>query len=251
MNTTPRRRLTAFALAVAFSASCVALAQQGGQGQGGQGGQGQGGQQTREQAQRAEQQLDRDRDLDRTRDKDRLHTQDQLHLRDQQQLRDQDIYGSALMSTAEREQYRQRLEAVQTDQEWARLRAEHQEQMQTRARTQNATLEAPLYGQYLLTTQEQARHREQLRTAQNEQARIALRAENQEMVRNRARELGVDAPAQLYGQQLMTEQEQQQLRQRLQAASDQERQRLQNEHRTQMQARAREHQIPLDELEPE
>lgn len=253
MKTPQRQRLAALVLAIGLSGSCVAIAQQGGQGQGGQGqGQGHGGEQTREQAQRAEQQLDRDRDLDRIRDQDRTQTQDQLHLRDQEQLRDQDIYGSALMSSAEREQYRQRLQAVQTDQEWAQLRAQHQEQMQTRARTQNAALEPPIYGQHLLTTQEQARYREQLRTAQNEQARIAVRAENQEMVRTRARELGVEAPAQLYGQQLMTEQEQQQLRQRLQAAtSDQERQRLQAEHRTQMQARAREHQVPVDELEPE
>jgi hypothetical protein len=251
MSTQQRQRLAAFVLAIGLTGSCVAIAQQGGQGQGGQG-QDQGGQQTREQAQRAEQQLDRDRDLDRTRDQDRTQAQDQLHLRDQEQLRDEDIYGSALMSTAEREQYRQRLQAVQTDPEWAQLRAQHQEQMQARARTQNATLDPPIYGQHMLTTQEQARYREQLRTAQNEQARIAVRAENQEMVRNRARELGVDAPAQLYGQQLMTEQEQQQLRQRLQtAANDQERQRLQNEHRTQMQARAREHQVPVDDLEPE
>lgn len=242
MSTPQRPQLAAFVLAIGLSGSCVAFAQHGGQDQ--------GGQQNREQAQRAEQQLDRDRDL--TRDRDRTQTQDQLHVRDQEQLHDEDIYGTGLMSTAEREQYRQRLQAVRTDQEWAQLRAQHEEQMQTRARTKNATLDPPIYGQYMLTKEEQARYRERLHTAQNEQARIAVRAENQEMVRNRARELGMDAPAPLYGQQMMTEQEQQQLRQRLQAAAnDQERQQLQNEHRTQMQERAREHQVPVEELEPE
>ena len=252
MQASHRVLLTTWALTIVMTGAGAALAQQGGQGQGGQGQGGQQGGQTGEQARRAEQQIDRDRDLDRTRDQDRDQTQDRLHQQDQQQLRDEDIYGSALMSAAEHEQYRQRLQAVQTDQEWARLRAQHQEEMQVRARTQNATLEPPIYGQYMLTTQEQARYREQLRAAQNEQARIALRTEQQQMVHNRARELGVDAPSQLYGQQLMTEQEQEQLRQRMQTAtSDQERQRIQSEHRSQMQERAREHQVPLDELEPE
>lgn len=245
-------RLVALVLAIGLSGgSGVVVAQQGGQG-----GQGSGQQrdqsQSGQQAGRAEQQLDRDRDVDRTRDQDRTRTRDQLHLADQQQLRDQDIYGSALMSTAEREQYRQRLQTVQTDAEWAQLRAQHQEQMQARARAQNANIDPPIYGQHMLTTQEQARYREQLRTAQNEQARIKVRTEQQEGLRMRARELGVDVPQPLYGQQLMTEQEQERLRQRLQAAtSDQERQRVENEHRQQMQARAREHQIPLDELEAE
>jgi len=156
------------------------------------------------------------------------------------------------MSTAEREQYRQRLQSVQTDNEWAQLRAQHQEQMQARARTQNANIDPPIYGQHMMTAQEQTRYREQLRTAQDEQARISVRARHEEAIRTRARELGLDAPQRLYGQQLMTEQEQERLRQRLQTAtSDQERQRLQDEHRREMQARAREHQIPLDELDPE
>ena len=66
----------------------------------------------------------------------------------------------------------------------------------------------------------------------------------------RAGEQGVDLPAPLYGQQLMTDQEREQLRERLrEAATEQERERLRAQHREQMQERARENQIPLSELE--
>ena len=154
------------------------------------------------------------------------------------------------MTAAEREQYREQMQSATTDQEWARLRAEHQEQMQTRALERGVSLPAPPYGQHLLTVREQERYRERLENARNEQARIALRAEHQQAMRARARELGVELPSPLYGQQLMTDQEQAQLRDRLRAAAtEQERRRLQDEHREQMQERAREHRIPLDELE--
>jgi hypothetical protein len=70
------------------------------------------------------------------------------------------------------------------------------------------------------------------------------------MVQARARELGVELPARLCGQQLMTDTEQERFREQLRAATtEQERQRLQDQHRAAMQQRAREHQIPVDELE--
>jgi hypothetical protein len=39
------------------------------------------------------------------------------------------------------------LQNAGTDQKWARLRLQHQEQMLARAQTRRATLEPPLYGQ--------------------------------------------------------------------------------------------------------
>jgi hypothetical protein len=202
MATIRHKQLAALALTIGLSATGVAVAQ--GPGGGGSGQQREQQGQPGQPAGHGEQQLGRDRDVDRTHDQDRDRTQDQLHLMDQQQLRDQDIYGSALMSTAEREQYRQRLQTVQTDNEWARARA----------RTQNTSIDPPIYGQHMMTTQEQARYREQLRSAQDEQARISVRARHEEAIRTRARELGLAAPQRLYGQQLMTEQEQERLRER-------------------------------------
>ncbi len=175
---------------------------------------------------------DRDRDQDRDaadRDRQQDRDRDATHLKDQDRLRDRDIYGSALMSATERDQYRDGLRAATSDREWAQVRAAHQEQMQARARERGIDLDPPLYGQYLLTAREQARYGNQVRTARTEQAKIQLRQEHQEMVRTRARELGVDLQAPVYGQQLMTEREQAQYRERLQAAtSAQERERLQN-----------------------
>jgi hypothetical protein len=236
-------------VALAFAAASQAYSQ--GQREPGEGQQREQTQSGGPQQSRGEQQVDRDRDQDRTQDRDRDQTRDRLHVQDATQIRDQDLYGSSLMSSAEREQYRQRLQSATTDQEWARAGSEHQEQMQMRARTQNAAIEPPIYGQYMLTTEEQARYREQLRTATNEQARIRVREQEQNTVRARAGELGVAAPDPIYGQQLMTEQEQQQYRDRVRAATgEQDRQRIQAEHRTQMQERARQHQIPVDDLEP-
>ena len=153
------------------------------------------------------------------------------------------------MTRDELEQYRERLRSVTTDRDWARLRAEHQEQMQARARERNVDLAPPIYGQYLLTTREQAQYRARVEKAGTEQARIAAREEHQEIVRNRARALGVDLPAPLYGQQLMTEQEQAQYRERLRtAAGEQAREQLENQHRQTMQERARQNGVPLDQL---
>jgi hypothetical protein len=71
--------------------------------------QGQGGQQQQQQ-----QQQDRDRDRDR--------------------VGDQGIYGSDLMSEEERTQYRSRLNNAKSDEEKTQLRAEHQLEIQNRAR---------------------------------------------------------------------------------------------------------------------
>lgn len=244
------RTLKAALVALALATGSQAYSQ--GQGEPGQGQQREQTQSGGTQQNRGEQQIDRDRDQDRTQDRDRDQTRDRLHVQDAAQIRDEDLYGSSLMSSAEREQYRQRLQTATTDQEWARLGSQHQEQMQTRARTQNAAIDPPIYGQYMLTTEEQARYREQLRTATNEQARIRVREQQQNTVQARARELGVPAPDPIYGQQLMTEQEQQQYRDRVRATTgEQDRQRIQSEHRAQMQERARQHQVPVDDLEPQ
>jgi hypothetical protein len=248
----PRNHRTLQTALVALALATGSQAYSQGHGEPGQGQQREQTQSGGPQQSRGEQQIDRDRDQDRTQDRDRDQTRDRLHVQDATQIRDQDLYGSSLMSSAEREQYRQRLQSATTDQEWARVGSEHQEQMQMRARTQNAAIEPPIYGQYMVTTEEQARYREQLRTATNEQARIRVREQQQSTVQARARELGVAAPDPIYGQQLMTEQEQQQYRDRVRAVTgEQERQRVQNEHREQMQQRARQNQIPVDDLEPQ
>ena len=73
---------------------------------------------------------------DQTRDQIRDQTQDQTR----ELLRDQNIYGYQLMTPAEREQYRARMRAAQTNEERERIRAENHERMEARAREKGVNL---------------------------------------------------------------------------------------------------------------
>jgi hypothetical protein len=192
---------------------------------------------------------DRDvgRDTDRTRDRDA--TRDTLHLQDRDRLQDSDVFGSALMTPQELSQYKDRLRNAKTDAEWARIRARHEEQMQARARQSGGSLQAPVYGQFMMTAREQQRYRQRVESARNLRRQAKIRAQNQSAMQQRAKRLGVQLPPPVYGQQLMTAEEQARYRARLQSMSNEAgRQQLMAEHREQMQARARENRIPLDEL---
>ena len=69
---------------------------------------------------------------------DQARAQDQTQARDQ--IRDQDIYGSQLMTVQERNEYRNKMRSAKTAQERERIRAEHHEQMQVRAKDRGVTL---------------------------------------------------------------------------------------------------------------
>lgn len=232
-----------------------AMAQQ--RGAGGQGARATGGAATSAGGGAAGAAADRDReraadrlhDRDVTRDTDRTRDRDTLHLQDRDHLRDSDVFGSALMTPQELSQYRDRLRSVNTDTEWARIRAEHEEQMQARARQSGASLQAPVYGQFMMTAREQQRYRDRVQSARNLRRQAKIRAQHQAAMQERARRLGVQVPAPIYGQQLMTAEEQARYRERLQSMSDDaQRQQLMAEHRDQMQARARENRIPVADL---
>jgi hypothetical protein len=101
-----------------------------------------------------------------------------------------------------------------------------------------------------MTREERREYRNRMGEMATVQEWARYRAEHQTRMTARAREQGVELPAPYYGQQMMTDQEREQLRDRLRnAASNQERERIRAEHRVRMQERAREHQIPLSELE--
>jgi hypothetical protein len=188
------RLVTFCVVAAALSSATAALAQgrQGGAGApAAQGGADRGSQQRDQQVDRTRDTArDRDRDVARDRDRDK----DATKLRDRDRVRDADIYGAELMTVQERDQYRQRLQSAKNDQEWARLRAEHEQQIRARAAQRGVNLAAPVYGQYMLTAQETERYRRRLENARDEQARARVRSEHEEMVRTRARELGLEAP---------------------------------------------------------
>ena len=131
-------------------------------------------------------------DMDQLRDRDKDKDMDRLHDRDRDRLQDKDIYGSAFMTQEERDQYRKKIGAAKTDQQWAQIQAEHQFEMQARAKTQGKDLDPPIYGQHMMTVEERARFSERMQAASTDAEREQVRSEHREFIRNRARELGVD-----------------------------------------------------------
>ena len=113
-------------------------------------GQGRGGADNsgaRAQVERGQQDFDRDRQRSRDRthdpaqDRDQVRQQDRIHMPDQAGPDDEKIYGHELMSTEERNQYREQLRLVGEDPEKrTRFIAEHQEKMQLRAEAQGVDL---------------------------------------------------------------------------------------------------------------
>src|SRR5690606_27239395 len=102
-----------------------------------------------------------------------------------------------------------------------------------------------ILGSELMTRQERREYRNRNEARQTVQEWVGARDQHQERMLARARQEGVTLPQPFYGQQLMTDQERERLRERLQdAETEQERLRIRNEHREEMQVRAREHQIP-------
>lgn len=81
---------------------------------------------------------DQDRDRDKLQTQDKDQTRDKLQTRDQ--IRDRDIYGSQLMTTEERNEYRAKMRAAKTAQEREQIRKEHHERMKVRAKEKGVTI---------------------------------------------------------------------------------------------------------------
>lgn len=78
-----------------------------------------------------------DQDQDRTRLLDQDQTKDQI----QDQTRDRDrIYGSQMMTQAERNQYRKQMRSATTAKKREQIRAEHHKRMQERAKERGLTI---------------------------------------------------------------------------------------------------------------
>jgi hypothetical protein len=150
------------------------------------------------------QQMDRDRAFDRAgmqdrdrmgmREQDRDRDRDRIH--DPANMRDEDIYGNALMSEGERKQYRKQLGGVGSEQAREQFQMQHERRMQQRALQQGVDLvppgQGPIYGGELMSVQERNQFREQLRHAQSDEEREALKAQHRERMRHRARALNLD-----------------------------------------------------------
>lgn len=197
---------TVIGILVASALGLTAVASYAGQGQGG-GGAGAGAADHAQQADR-DRTYDRDRIADRDRMKDRTHAddpdmkrdqdrdQDRIHMQDPSKMKNEEIYGNALMSDAEREQYRYQLGEAKTLQAQKEFQARHEETMRQRAREQNKDLVPPgqgkIYGGELMSVQERNEYREQLRLMQSDEERQQLQAQHRELMQQRAHELNLE-----------------------------------------------------------
>ena len=109
-------------------------------------------------------------------------------------MRDEDMYGADMMTAEERDRYRDRLENARTDKEWAQLRAEHQAEIQQRAKLAGRPIEPPVYGQHMMSAEERTRYTRRLQDAAGAAEREQIQNEHREFIRNRARELGMEVP---------------------------------------------------------
>lgn len=115
----------------------------------------------------------------------------QQHKQIREQMPDDGIYGHAMMTAEERERYRKELNSAQNDREWSRMRAEHQREMQARARAEGRQLDPPVFGEHMMTLEEKNRYTRRMQAATSDAEKARIREEHQQLMMQRAHELGI------------------------------------------------------------
>lgn len=167
-------------------------------------------------------------------------------------------YGYQLMTPAERDEYRKKMQEAKTPEERTKLRDEHRAAMSKRAQEAGVTLprrggEPRMYGQPLVSPEERQAYMDKMRAAQTAEERIKLRDDHRALMLKRAEEQGVTlrgsgGEPRLYGQELMSPQERQAHIDKMRAAATrEERIKLRDEHRAEMRKRAQEQGVSLPE----
>jgi len=142
-----------------------------------------------------DQQMVRDRDFERNSDytAGRDQYRDRIHITDPASVREEDIYGNALMSEEELQQYRNQLMNMETDAARECFQAQHEAKMQERAQLQGKDLvppgQGPIYGGELMTVQERNQYREHLRKMDSDEEREIFQAQHREQMELRANAL--------------------------------------------------------------
>lgn len=116
-------------------------------------------------------------------------SQQQMHMREH--MPDDGMYGHQMMTTEERERYRQQLDGADNDREWSRMRAEHQREMQARAKAQGRQLDPPVFGQHMMTMEERNRYTQRMQAATTDAEKARVREEHQQQMMQRAEDLGI------------------------------------------------------------
>ena len=108
-----------------------------------------------------------------------------------QQMPDQAMYGHQMMTAEERERYRQQLNSAASDREWSRMRAEHQREMQARAKAQGRPMDPPVFGEHMMTAEERNRYMQRMQAATTDEEKARIREQHQQTMMQRAEELGI------------------------------------------------------------
>ena len=115
----------------------------------------------------------------------------QQHKQLREQMPDQGMYGHEMMTAEERERYRERLASAGNDREWSQMRAEHQREMQARAKAQGRQLDPPVFGQHMMTMEERNRYTQRMQSAKTDAERARIQQEHQQQMMQRAEEMGI------------------------------------------------------------
>jgi len=116
-------------------------------------------------------------------------SQQQMQMREH--MPDEGMYGHQMMTAEERERYRQQLDSAENDRDWSRMRAEHQREMQARAKAQGRQLDPPVFGQHMMSMEERKRYTERMQAAKTDAEKARIREEHQQQMMQRAQELGI------------------------------------------------------------
>ena len=116
-------------------------------------------------------------------------SQQQKHMREH--MPEEGMYGREMMTAEERERYRERLANASSDREWSQMRAEHQREMQARAKAQGRQLDPPVFGEHMMTMEEKHRYTQRMQAATTDAERERIQQEHQQQMMQRAEEMGV------------------------------------------------------------
>jgi hypothetical protein len=118
----------------------------------------------------------RDREIDKDRDRDRDRVNDGMG---------GEIRGAEFMTTHEQERYKDRLQAVNSEQERSEIREQHKKEMKSRNRNRKQYEDGTgglIYGGWHMTEQERKSYREQLETATSVEQRNEIRMKHQKQI---------------------------------------------------------------------
>ena len=71
------------------------------------------------------------------------------------------------------------------------MRAEHQREMQARAKAQGRQLDPPVFGEHMMTMEEKKRYAERMQAATSDAEKARIREEHQQQMMQRAEDLGI------------------------------------------------------------